>query len=33
MKNKSKTISGFLDLKNPILETNFNFLRALDQKL
>ena len=33
MKNKSKTTIGFLDLKNPTLETNFNFLRGLDQKL
>ena len=33
MKNKSKTTIGFLDLKNPMLETNFNFLCALDQKL
>ena len=32
MKNKRKTTIGFLDLKNPTLETNFNFLRALDQK-
>ena len=32
-KNKNKSTNGILDLENPTLETNFNFLRALDQKL
>ena len=33
IKNKTKTTIGFLDPKTPTLETNFNFLSALDQKL
>ena len=30
---KTNGTIGFLDLENHTLETNFNFLRALDQKL
>ena len=33
IQNKSETTNRFLDPQNPMLETNFNFLSALDQKL